>query len=111
MLTEHGMSFADEDIFRQLLVIKLPDEDKEQVVRIIRQMEIIEGIKYVGPNYIGRLAMMSNDPMLDEQWGLIGSAGIKAPDTWAMTRDASNIRVGIIDTGIAIHPDLEANVD
>jgi len=47
----------DWDIWRQLLCLKLPGDSKENVVRAIRHLEKIEGIRYAGPNHIERPAL------------------------------------------------------
>lgn len=44
------------------------------------------------------------------QWGLIDDFGIQAESAWEITTGNSNIRVGIIDSGVADHPDLNANL-
>ena len=99
------------DDFRQILEIKLPEgSSKENVLNVIQQLEEIEGIKYAGPNYFYYPASTTpNDPywLLGHQWGLMK---INAPAAWDITTGSSNVRVGIIDTGIAYHDDLYANV-
>ncbi len=49
-----------------------------------------------------------NDPLLDRLWGLQNSGAVKV---WPVASDASNIIVGVIDTGVDHqHPDLKANM-
>ncbi len=45
-----------------------------------------------------------------KQWGLNGTYGINAPDAWKFTTGSPSVRVGVIDTGIATHTDLNANL-
>lgn len=90
---------------------------------------MVDGILYAGPNYIERIepttsastvqtAMTSapqnssvpNDPDNDQLWGLFGDNGINAKNAWGVTTGSKNIRVGIIDSGIADHEDLNANL-
>ena len=54
------------------------------MVRAIRELEKIEGILYAGLNFFWHLASANynepDDPMLGDQWGLVGPYGIQAPD-------------------------------
>lgn len=52
-------------------------------------------------------AAATNDPLLDQQWGL---SAIGAPSVWSITRGAGII-VAVIDSGSGPHPDLDANLD
>jgi len=110
-LTEYGISVTDKEIFRQTLEIKLPDDSsKKNVIRAIRELEKIKGILYAGPNFFYYPGRIPDDPDLINQWGLTGTAGIRAPAAWDITVCSSSVKVGIIDTGIANHPDLDANL-
>ena len=101
----------DWENWRQILWIKLPGDSKENVLSIIRQLERIESILYAGPNYRYYLGVTTpKDPRYGNQWGLSNTVGIQAPVTWDYTVGSSNVLVGIIDTGIAPHPDLNANL-
>ena len=42
------------DGFRQILQINLPQDDKQEVLNIIRQLERIEGVLSAEPNYYGQ---------------------------------------------------------
>ncbi len=44
------------------------------------------------------------------QWGLNGTYGINAPGAWKINTGSSSVRVGVIDSGIAKHTDLNANL-
>ena len=52
-------------------------------------------------------AAATNDPLLDQQWGL---TAIGAPSVWNVTRGAG-VTVAVIDSGSGPHPDLDANLD
>jgi len=41
------------ETWRQILCLTLPGDSKENVVRVIRQLEIIDGIRSASPNYRG----------------------------------------------------------
>lgn len=97
----------DEDTYRQILEIKLPEDSKDNVLSVIEELENIEGIKYVGPNYVGIPGTTPNDSSYGSQWGL---SKIKAPQAWDITRGSRAVKVGILDTGITSHSDLNANM-
>jgi len=101
-------AFIDEENFRQILQIKLPENSKEYALNVIRQLEKIDGITYAGPNYAFYAGVtIPNDPDFGLQWGM---TTIKAPEAWDTTRGSNMVRVGIMDTGIASHSDLNANL-
>jgi hypothetical protein len=103
-------SLIDWEKFHQILMIKLPQDSKENVLDVIQQLEKTEGVLYAGPNYFWYPGAVPDDTYYGSQWGLGGPQGIKAPDAWDITLGSNDVRVGIIDTGIAPHPDLNANL-
>lgn len=78
-----------------------------------------DSVTYAAPDYIMSVSQLGNkpaagsngqpdDPMLDRLWGLQNSGATKV---WPVTYDASNIIVGVIDTGVDHrHPDLADNM-
>ena len=111
---EKKPKYLNEKDFRQILKIQLKTENKENVINVIRQLEKIDGIIYAGPNYPMRLdEVIPDDEYFDLQKGLYGPGSIQAPDAWQYVSDYGSTyttRVGIIDTGIAKHSDLTANL-
>ncbi|MCH5164253.1 MAG: S8 family serine peptidase [Clostridiales bacterium] len=108
--------YLDKENFRQILKITLPNKSKENVLKVIGQLENVDGIKYVGPAYYDTpLAddILPDNWSEDQQktlWNLYGTYGIKAQEAWKITTGSSSVKVGVIDSGIADHPDLEGNV-
>lgn len=75
-------------------------------------------VEYAEPNYILRVALVSNDPGFPQLWGLNNTgqtggtvdADIDAPEAWDIIRNSTHV-VGVIDTGIDYtHEDLAANM-
>lgn len=111
----------DKHNFEQILQLHLNQQSKENVLEAIEKLEKIEGIKYAGPNRLLDIEKEPNDPLYEDslggdrsQWGL---DKIQAELAWDIETGSSNVRVGVIDTGIgtiidgqAYHPDLIDNL-
>jgi subtilisin family serine protease len=76
-------------------------------------------VDYAEPNWIVHTDVLPNDPQFAEQWSLRNTgqtggtpgADIRATLAWGVFRGDSNLRIGIIDTGMQLdHPDLAANL-
>jgi len=109
--------YLNKELFKQILLIKLPTNSKNNVLNVIRQLEKVEGVLYASPNYyLYPAATHPDDPEYGGpspttgQWGLKGTYGINAPNAWDITTGARGIIVGIIDSGISPHEDLNANL-
>jgi len=98
--------------FRQIFKITLPNDDKQNILNAISELEQIEGIRYAGPDHLLLPVVIPNDPYYTDGslWGLNGTYGINAPQAWDVSTGSNNVRVGIMDTGIAPHVDLNANL-
>lgn len=113
-LTEVGdtQTTRTSENFRQIFEITLPSCNKEEVCEAISELNTMPGILTATPNYSYETETIktSNDSYYSSQWSLHGKAGMRVPLAWGITTGSSNIRVGIIDTGIAYHPDLNDNL-
>ena len=97
--------------FRQIIKAVLNSESKEEVLKIVSKVELLSEVCYVGPNYSYEPdSITPDDPFFQLQWALNSSSGIAADEAWEFTRGTFDVRVGIIDSGIASHEDLNANV-
>ena len=68
-------------------------------------------IAYAEPDYFMQTMRTPNDPRYNEQWHYFEStAGINLPSAWDITTGSSSVVVGVIDTGILNHADLQPNV-
>jgi hypothetical protein len=78
-----------------------------------------DAVTYAAPDYIMTMSQFDeepaagsvgqpDDPLLDRLWGMQNSG---ATQVWPVIHDASNIVVGVIDTGVDYrHPDLKDNM-
>jgi subtilisin family serine protease len=69
-------------------------------------------VLYAEPNYVNRISVLSDDPLLGRLWGLSQPLGpdIDAPSAWNQTTGSSAVVVAVIDSGVAYgHPDLRGN--
>lgn len=99
--------------FSRALIVGLSEPSKEEAIRIMDEFCELDGVvssdQYVEHSAgVGWMAT-SSDTRIGEQWGL---EKIDAFGAWDTTRGSSNVKVGVIDTGIyRDHPDLYPNVD
>lgn len=98
--------------FRQILQIFLKKPSKENVLQAVIRLNEIEGVYSVEPNYYQNIEVEPNDPYYEDGrlWGLEDTNGINASNAWTLTTGSNEVRVGIIDTGIANHSDLSSNL-
>ena len=102
--------YFDKENFRQILKLTLYEHSKENVIKTIKQLEKNDGILWAGPNYYAEMDAAPNDTNNGNLWGLTGQYGINASLAWDITTGSKKIQVGVIDSGIANHADLNANV-
>ena len=106
----------DKENFHQIFEIEFKDKSKEKVINAVKELEKIDGTLWAGPNSdcdytISALPSASSGTRYPNLWGLHGTYGIKAEQAWDITTGIrNNVRVGVMDTGIANHPDLNANL-
>ena len=100
----------DKTVFNQILRIKLQTKGKEKVLEAIEELKKIEEVLDAEPeyNYYAQEDMTPNDPYFSTQsWGL---KKIHAESAWDITTGSSNVKVGVMEAGIASHADLNAHI-
>jgi len=96
--------------YKAIYKITLPTYDKALIHQTIDTLKQNPQIEYVTPDYYLTTDTVPNDPEYTTQWALNGTHGIQAEQAWDIATGSQNIRVGVIDSGIATHPDLDNNV-
>jgi len=96
--------------YRAIYKLTLTTNDKAKVLEAIQLLTKISGVESASPDYLHPVDIVPNDEYYLYQWGLNTTHGIQAPQAWDTTTGSQSIRVGVIDTGIAEHPDLLANL-
>ncbi|MHC4645789.1 MAG: S8 family serine peptidase [Planctomycetota bacterium] len=101
-----------------LTTVKLPPGMTVQ--KALRGFNKAKGILYAQPNYrLEATDLFPDDPRFNELWGMHNTgqtdgfedADIDAPQAWAITTDAPEIVVAVLDTGVDYtHPDLKDNI-
>lgn len=98
----------------------LATDGRDDVTAVIARLKATGLYEYVEPDYIKTIHVVPDDPRFDsEQWSLnnTGQAGgtpgadIRAIAAWEIQREAPDVVVGVMDTGIRYtHEDLLGNI-
>ncbi len=99
-----------EDEFGFNLIHEIKYVSKLDIEAVINELLKNDQIEYAEPSYVHRMDYNPNDPSF---LGGLQSylQQVKAPAAWDITRNASNIIIGIVDSGSDLdHPDLAANI-
>lgn len=96
--------------YSQVLKITLKEKSKQNVLELIKEIELFDEVFAAEPNYYSTPADVPSDTRISEQWNLISTNGINMPDVWDFVTGSEDVIVGVIDTGIASHDDLNDNI-
>lgn len=122
--TKDGAMLVNTENFRRILKLKVKltdgrshavsqieehDLHKELVLKSVKLLDNRDDLIYAGPNYIYESAevITPNDTeyKAGKQWAI---ENIKLPEAWKITTGLTDIKVGVIDTGIdGTHEDLQ----
>ena len=83
--------------------------DRIEAEALMHRLAADRNVEYVEIDRRHTIDAAPNDPRFGEQWGLSGTYGIKAAEVWGNASGAGVV-VAVLDTGIANHSDLNANV-
>ncbi len=100
--------------FKSILRLTLKNKGKQNVLNAIHVLEKRSDIISAEPDYTMQPQSVPNDKYYasGELWALNGRTGIHVKEAWDITTGSSDIRVGVIDSGIdAYHPDLRNRVN
>lgn len=105
-VTEHvKTTVADADVVR--LDRELDEAEQDKVVDELRADPAVE---YAEPDRLAAASWLPNDVyMQSAQWANTKSRGIDFPGAWDLSR-GNGQTIGILDTGITSHPDLNSKV-
>ena len=84
--------------------------DRADAESLMRQIAADPDVEFVEVDKLNRVFWTPNDPRFSQQYGFgTGPGGIRATTAWDTTRGAGAV-VAVLDTGIAAHSDLDANI-
>ncbi|MBI4497294.1 MAG: S8 family serine peptidase [Chloroflexi bacterium] len=83
-------------------LLTVPIGSEEATAAALRQLPLVASAE---PDYVRRLSVLPNDPMIGAQWAL---SKINAPAAWDITTGSSEVIIAILDSGVDLgHPDLK----
>ena len=84
--------------------------DRVEAESLMRQIAADPSVEYVEVDKLNRIVLTPNDTNFSQQFGFgTGAGGIRATEAWD-TATGAGVVVAVIDTGIASHSDLNANI-
>lgn len=83
--------------------------DRVEAEALMHRLAADRNVEYVEIDRRHTIDAEPNDTRFAEQWGLSGAYGIKAAEAWEGAT-GEGVVVAVLDTGIASHSDLNANV-
>lgn len=110
MTEDEQKEYLEQVDFHQILKFNLEEQTPECVLTAIEELEKCEPVLSAEPDfYFEEFSTVPNDP--DFPTNYYGLSKPKFYDAWDIETGSSNVKVGIIDSGIANITDLSGNVD
>ena len=99
--------------FNKILKITLNQKNKQNVLNKVNILNKLDFVEYAEPNFFIEAELQSasnpNDPNINQQWAI---QKIQLDDAWEIESGNSEVKVGILDTGIDCdHVDLNDNIN
>ncbi|MCQ2772154.1 MAG: S8 family serine peptidase [Bacilli bacterium] len=95
--------------------LEVKDKTISGIVDAVEKTQRINGVKIACPDYVLKsqsvIDYSPSDEFYDGSWWLHGENGIDVPPVWYSTSGSPEVRVGIIDSGVQHHIDLQDNID
>ncbi len=112
-VVEENELMINPETYNRILEIKIANKGKSNVLTAIKALEKREDVKCVEPNYLVTLNtnLIGNDQIFENNVDAWWIDFLNLPQAWDITTGSKNINVGIIDTGIESHDDLNANLN
>ena len=92
---------------KQIFKLTLEKPGKQNVLDTIQELEKLDFIESAEPNYHATLSVAPNDSRYSAQRAI---KEIEIEQAWDITTGSSAVSVGVIDSGIVNHNDLNGNV-
>ena len=81
------------------------------VKTLAKDLENDPQVAYAEPDYFIQKMLVPNDSRYNEQWHYFDTtAGINLPTAWDITTGSAAVVVGVVDTGILYHGDIQSKV-
>lgn len=85
----------------------MSDRNEERIRAWCRELAKDDEVLWAEPDWLVKPLGLSDNAELPRQWNL---HAVGAPDAWDTTRGAASVIVGVVDSGIVSHPDLEGRI-
>ena len=84
---------------------------EETLAAMAEQLQQDSAVQYADPARRAFATLVPNDPMYSQQWALSDPVGgVNAPTAWDLDIGSADVTVGVVDTGITVHPDLAGRI-
>ncbi|MBR2109155.1 MAG: S8 family serine peptidase [Ruminococcus sp.] len=95
--------------FNEIICFYLKEKGKQNVLDTIKVLEKNDIIISAEPSYQKEACAIPNDTKYNKQWS---PEDMELEDAWNITKGSNNVKVGVIDSGIASsHTDISPNLN